>query len=99
MESALTTLPSYNAVADLLDRNVAEGRGEKPAFVDPAREVTYSELQASTCRFANLLRRMDIRREQRIAMIMLEHRRIPNCLPRRDPSRRCADSTEHAAHR
>lgn len=77
MEGSLTTLPSYNAVADLLDRNVAEGRGEKPAFVDPAREVTYSELQASTCRFANLLRRMDIRREQRIAMIMLDTVEFP----------------------
>jgi 4-hydroxybenzoate-CoA ligase len=73
----LSTLPIYNAVTDLLDRNVAEGRGDKLAFVDPVRQVTYAELQAGTCRLANSLRRMDIRREERVAMIMLDTVEFP----------------------
>jgi 4-hydroxybenzoate-CoA ligase len=77
VESALTTLPIYNAVTDLLDRNIADGRGDKLAFVDPVRQMTYSELQANTCRLANSLRRMNIRREERVAMIMLDTVEFP----------------------
>jgi 4-hydroxybenzoate-CoA ligase len=63
---------SYNAVTWLLDRNVEEGRGPKLAFSDTVRELTYGELQAETCRAANTLRRLGVRREERVAMIMLD---------------------------
>lgn len=63
---------SYNAVTWLLDRNVEEGRANKLAFTDTVSELTYGELQAQTCRVANLLRRLDVRREERVAMIMLD---------------------------
>lgn len=62
----------YNAVTYLLDRNVEEGRGGKVAFQDPTRKLTYGELQSQSRRFANLLRRMGVRREERIALIMLD---------------------------
>jgi hypothetical protein len=35
---------TYNAAVDMVDRNVAEGRGAKLAFSDPARRITYGEL-------------------------------------------------------
>jgi 4-hydroxybenzoate-CoA ligase len=60
----------YNAVTDLLDRNVEQGRGPKTAFIDPARQITYGALQAETRRLANLLGRLGVRREERVAMIM-----------------------------
>jgi 4-hydroxybenzoate-CoA ligase len=60
----------YNAVTDLLDRNVEQGRGPKTAFIDPARQITYGALQAETRRLANLLGRLGLRREERVAMIM-----------------------------
>jgi 4-hydroxybenzoate-CoA ligase len=63
---------SYNAVTWLLDRNVDEGRGNKLAFTDTARELTYGELQKQTRRLANMLRRLGVRREERVAMIMLD---------------------------
>ncbi|MGH6779593.1 MAG: benzoate-CoA ligase family protein [Bradyrhizobium sp.] len=66
------TSASYNAVTYLLDRNVAEGRGNKLAYTDTVNEVTYGELQRQTCRLANLLRRLGVRREERVAMIMLD---------------------------
>jgi 4-hydroxybenzoate-CoA ligase len=62
----------YNAVTFLLDRNVDEGRGNKLAYTDGASELTYGELQRQTGRLANLLRRLSIRREERVAMIMLD---------------------------
>ncbi|MCP9628149.1 benzoate-CoA ligase family protein [Rhodopseudomonas palustris] len=68
----MTGAGSYNAVSWLLDRNVAEGRGDKLAFSDTVSELTYQALQAQTCRAANLLRRLGVRREERVAMIMLD---------------------------
>jgi 4-hydroxybenzoate-CoA ligase len=63
---------SYNAVTWLLDRNVEEGRGAKLAFTDPVSELTYGDLQRRTRRVANMLRRLGVRREERVAMIMLD---------------------------
>jgi len=63
---------SYNAVTWLLDRNVAEGRGGKLAYADGVSELTYGGLQEETCRAANMLRRLGVRREERVAMIMLD---------------------------
>jgi 4-hydroxybenzoate-CoA ligase len=63
---------SYNAVTWLLDRNVEEGRRDKLAFTDAVTELSYGELQAQSCRAANMLRRLGVRREERVAMIMLD---------------------------
>src|SRR2546423_4715278 len=63
---------TYNAVTWLLDRNVDEGRGAKLAFTDTVSELTYGELQRQSRRAANLLRRLGVRREERVAMIMLD---------------------------
>ena len=63
---------SYNACADLLDRNVEAGRGAKAAFRDPARDLTYGALDAQTRRFANALLRLGLRREERVALLMTD---------------------------
>jgi 4-hydroxybenzoate-CoA ligase len=63
---------SYNAVTWLLDRNVDEGRGAKLAFTDTVSELTYGDLQRQSRRTANMLRRLGVRREERVAMIMLD---------------------------
>jgi len=71
-KSGRSVVDSYNAVTWLLDRNVAEGRGGKLAYTDTVSELTYGELQAQTRRAANMLRRLGVRREERVAMIMLD---------------------------
>src|SRR3982074_946954 len=63
---------SYNAVSWLLDRNVEEGRGAKLAFTDTVSELSYGDLQQQSRRLANLLCRLGVRREERVAMIMLD---------------------------
>ena len=66
------TSGSYNAVTWLLDRHVSEGRGAKLAFTDTVSELSYGDLQKQSCRAANMLRRLGVRREERVAMIMLD---------------------------
>jgi 4-hydroxybenzoate-CoA ligase len=66
-----------NACADLVDRNVAEGRGDKPAFIEAQRTLSYGQLQQQTCRFARLLGRLGLRREDRIALAMLDTTEFP----------------------
>src|SRR5215475_12475926 len=65
-------MSAYNAVTWLLDRNIDEGRGNKLAFTDTVSDLSYGELQRQTCRAANMLRRLGVRREERVAMIMLD---------------------------
>jgi 4-hydroxybenzoate-CoA ligase len=62
----------YNAASDMVDRNVAEGRGAKAAFIDPAETLTYGELQARANRMANLLGTYGVPRESRIALLLLD---------------------------
>src|SRR5579863_10294807 len=66
------TSGSYNAVTWLLDRNVDEGRANKLAYTDTVSELTYGDLQRQSRRVANMLRRLGVRREERVAMIMLD---------------------------
>lgn len=63
-------LGSYNAVSWLLDRNIEAGRGGKLAFTDGSRELSYGQLQSQTRRMANALKRLGVRREERVAMIL-----------------------------
>lgn len=67
-----TNAVPYNAVTWLLDRNVDEGRGDKVVFDDTVSQLTYRELQTQTRRVGNMLRRLGVRREERVAMIMLD---------------------------
>jgi 4-hydroxybenzoate-CoA ligase len=68
---------SYNAVTWLLDRNIEEGRAAKLAFTDTVCELSYGDLQKQSCRVANLLRHLGVRREERVAMIMLDTTDFP----------------------
>ena len=65
-------MESYNAAVDMVDRNVAEGRGGKTAFIDPARRITYGELADSVARVGPMLAKLGLQREDRFAMIMLD---------------------------
>ena len=43
---------AYNAVTDFVDENVARGLGDKVAFTDSTRSLTYAQLQEQSYRFA-----------------------------------------------
>ena len=61
---------TYNAAADLIERNLAAGRGAKPAFIDDRGEYGYAELAERVSRFANLVRRLGVYPEQRILLCL-----------------------------
>jgi 4-hydroxybenzoate-CoA ligase len=68
---------NYNAVSYLLDRNVKDGRGDKVVFKDPVNEITYAGLDTESRRLANLLKKLGVRREERVALIMLDTIEFP----------------------
>src|SRR5450756_1978532 len=68
----MTDVRDYNAAVDFVDRNVAEGRGEKTAFIDPSRNLTYGELRDNAARIGPMLARMGIEPENRIALVLLD---------------------------
>ncbi|HEX6154878.1 MAG TPA: AMP-binding protein, partial [Burkholderiales bacterium] len=62
----------YNAAVDLIGRNLAAGRGAKIAYIDDSGSCTYAQLAERVDRAASALRGLGIKREQRIAIAMLD---------------------------
>ena len=60
----------YNAAADLIERNLAAGRGGKPAFIDDRGQYSYAEIAGRVSRFANVVRRLGVYPEQRILLCL-----------------------------
>ena len=58
----------YNAAHDLIERNLAAGRGPKIAYIDAAGCCTYVELAERVNRAANALRGVGLEMEQRVML-------------------------------
>jgi len=63
---------TFNLVAWLLDRHVAEGRGDRLAVVCGDEELTYAELQERANRVGNVLRDLGLRRDERVMVVALD---------------------------
>lgn len=61
-----------NLVCDLLEPHKDTPVWNKTAFDDGARTLTYGELDKEARRFANSLKKLGLRREDRIALLMLD---------------------------
>ncbi|MGH7041978.1 MAG: AMP-binding protein, partial [Acetobacteraceae bacterium] len=64
--------PHDNAAWHFLHRHLAEGRGDRLAFQDPHRRLTYAALAAAAARFAAALHAAGIGHERRIALVLLD---------------------------
>ena len=62
----------YNAAQDLIERNLAAGRGGKTAYIDDAGEYTYAELAERANRFGNGLKGLGLDMESRVLIAMLD---------------------------
>jgi benzoate-CoA ligase family protein len=70
MEMGRLELPDrYNVGADLLERNLEAGRGNKMAIFSAAGELTYSDLFKLSCGAAAALRDLGVRREERVLIV------------------------------
>ncbi|NCW03815.1 MAG: benzoate-CoA ligase family protein [Rhodobacteraceae bacterium] len=69
-----------NAAVYFVDRHIDEGRADKPAFVEvdgAKRSISYGDLAHQSALFAGALSRADIRRDERMAMIVLDQIEFP----------------------
>ena len=68
-----------NAATYFVDRHVAEGRGDKAAFreVGTGRDLSYDALAAESARVAGALAAIGLRREERLAMLVLDQIEFP----------------------
>jgi len=63
---------TFNAADYFIDRNVREGRGDKVAVLCEERSCTYLQLQEGVNRFGNALKTLDVRMEERVALLLLD---------------------------
>jgi 4-hydroxybenzoate-CoA ligase len=71
---------SHNAALYFVDRHIADGRADKTVFIEAdgkKRTMTYGELASRTAQFAGALTRVGIRREERMAMVVLDELEFP----------------------
>jgi 4-hydroxybenzoate-CoA ligase len=68
LEDVLQRRP-YNAANDFIDANVARGLGDKIAFTDAERSLTYRALQERSWRFAVALMELGLPQEARIILL------------------------------
>ena len=67
----------YNVAADLLERHVTEGRGDRVAVIDDNGRHTYAALADRAWRAAEALRALGIEPEQRVVLCMLDTAELP----------------------
>jgi benzoate-CoA ligase len=63
---------TYNAAADLIERNLAAGRGDRIAFIDDHGRYSYADLARRVSHFAAALQARGIAREQRILLCLAD---------------------------
>ncbi len=75
---AITIPRDYNAAEDLIERNLAAGRGDKLAYIDDAGSYTYAELARRVNRCGSALRSvLGLRQEDRVLMCVLDTIEFP----------------------
>ncbi|NIJ09266.1 benzoate-CoA ligase [Sphingomonas vulcanisoli] len=62
----------FNAASDLLDPNLAAGRGAKTAVIDGAGETSYDALADRVARMAGVFASLGVRREQRVLLCLVD---------------------------
>ncbi len=63
---------AYNAAVELVDANIAAGRGAKAAFVDRCGILTYAGLAERVGRMTSLVRTYGIAPESRVALLLTD---------------------------
>jgi benzoate-CoA ligase len=70
---ALTPLPDeFNAATYFIDRHIVEGRGERVAIESGELRVTYQHLFEAVNRTGNCLRKLGVRMEERVFLLLFD---------------------------
>ena len=70
-------MTEHNASAWLVDRHVAEGRGGRTAYRISGRTTSYEALQREVWRAQNAMRSLEVRRGERVALILDDELAFP----------------------
>src|SRR6478735_9170993 len=70
-------MTNYNAAAWLVDRHVAAGNGGRTAFRVDGAATDYAELQREIFRAQRALRALDVRRGERVALVLDDELAFP----------------------
>jgi len=70
-------MTAHNAAAWLLDRHVEAGDGGRTAYVVEGAATTYAGLQTEVWRAQNALRALDVRRGERVALVLDDELAFP----------------------
>src|SRR5213076_3606842 len=68
--AAMNIPRDFNAAAWFVDRHIAEGRAGRLAIRYEGRDLTYGDVLAGTNRCGNALRRLGVRMEQRVILLL-----------------------------
>ena len=96
LEDVLQRRP-YNAAADFVDANVARGLGDKVAFTDSQRSLTYAQLQDELLPVRGGIAGFGSARGKSRHPVVPRYRRSPGRLLGRDPRRHYPGSHQYAA--
>jgi acyl-coenzyme A synthetase/AMP-(fatty) acid ligase len=69
----------FNVATYFVDRHISEGRGAKIAFECGDERVSYQQLFERVDRAGNMLKRLGVRQEERIAMLLLDTPEFAYC--------------------
>src|SRR5215467_1761551 len=69
----------FNVATYFVDRHISEGRGAKIAFECGDERVSYCQLFERVNRAGNLLKKLDVRQEERIGMLLLDTPEFAYC--------------------
>ena len=62
----------FNAATAFIDRHLSEGRGDRVALWSGDQKITYAQLAENVNRAGNALRRLGVRPEERILLVVLD---------------------------
>src|ERR1041385_5355610 len=64
--------PIFNVATHFVDRHMHEGREHKPAFECREERVTYGQLLERVNRVGNALKKLSMRPEERVALLLTD---------------------------
>ena len=76
----LVELPAiFNVATHFVDRHIHEGRGERIAYECGDEHVSYRQLFERVNRAGNALKKLDVRQEERVVLLLFDTPEFPFC--------------------
>src|SRR6478672_11789898 len=69
----------FNVATYFVDRHIREGRGHKIAYECGDERVTYRQLFERVNRAGNALKKLRVRQEERVGLLLLDTPEFPYC--------------------